>query len=169
MAQNVIIHGNTYSDVPRVEIPKSGSSGNAVFYDSSDASASASDILTGKTAYIGTGAVNGSMANNGSTSGTISTKAGTVSIPSGYTSGGTVQISSSEQAKIVTGNIKSGVTILGVSGKPTVVDTEISSGGATASTILSGSSAYVNGSLINGSASMPTISQDTTTKVLSIS
>jgi len=32
MAQNVIINGVTYSDVPEVQIPKSGG-GNATFYD----------------------------------------------------------------------------------------------------------------------------------------
>lgn len=46
----------------------------------------------------------------------ISTKAGTVSISEGYTVGGTVGISSTEQAKIIASNIKSGVTILGVTG-----------------------------------------------------
>lgn len=134
MAQNVVINGVTYQNVPEVDIPKSGS-GTAKFYDTSGADITSSDVLTGKTAFGPSGEVSGGMANNGSTSGTISTKAGTVSIPSGYTSGGTVSISSTEQNKIIAGNIKSGVTILGVS----------------------------------GSLSLPTISQDGTTKVLSIS
>ena len=57
------------------------------------------------------------MTNNGSVSGTISTKAGQYTIPSGYhDGGGKVQISSTEQTKITAGNIKSGVTILGVTG-----------------------------------------------------
>lgn len=134
MAQNVIINGVTYSNVPSVQIPKSGG-GTAEFFDTSSADATAADVLTGKKYYIGSGEATGSMANNGSTSGTISTKAGTVTIPAGYTSGGTVAISSTEQAKIIAGNIKSGVTILGQA----------------------------------GSLSMPTISQDSSTKVLSIS
>lgn len=134
MAQNVVINGVTYQNVPEVDIPKSGS-GTAKFYDTADGDISAGDVLTGKRGYGVNGVVDGSMANNGSTSGTISTKAGTVSIPSGYTSGGTVSISSTEQSKIVAGNIKSGVTILGVS----------------------------------GSLSLPSISQDGTTKILSIS
>ena len=89
MAQNVIINGVTYSDVPEVDIPKSGG-GTAKFYDTSGANAAAGDILSGKTAFGSSGSVSGSMANNGSTSGTIGTKAGTVTIPAGYTSGGTV-------------------------------------------------------------------------------
>lgn len=123
-----------YQNVPEVDIPKSGS-GTAKFYDTSSADITSADVLTGKTGFGSSGSVSGGMANNGSTSGTISTKAGTVSIPSGYTSGGTVSIDSTEQSKIMAGNIKSGVTILGVS----------------------------------GSLALPTISQDGTTKILSIS
>lgn len=134
MAQNVIINGVTYQNVPEVDIPKSGG-GTAKFYDTASADASGADLLTGKTAFGASGAVSGSMANNGSTGGTISTKAGTVTIPAGYTTGGTVAISSTEQAKIVASNIKSGVTLLGVA----------------------------------GSLALPSISQDSTTKVLSIS
>mgnify|MGYP003304210370 CR=1 FL=1 len=134
MAQNVIINGVTYQNVPEVDIPKS-TSGTAKFYDTASADITSADVLTGKTGYGANGEVSGGMANNGSTSGTISTKAGTVTIPSGYTSGGTVSISSTEQSKIVAGNIKSGVTLLGVA----------------------------------GSLTLPTISQDGTTKILSIS
>lgn len=134
MAQNVIINGVTYQSVPEVDIPKPGS-GTAKFYDTSGASFAAGDLLTGKTAFGASGSVGGSMADNGATGGTISTKAGTVTIPAGYTTGGTVAISSTEQAKIVASNIKSGVTILGQA----------------------------------GSLSLPTISQDSSTKVLSIS
>ena len=134
MAQNVIINGVTYQNVPEVDIPKSGG-GTAKFYDTASADVSGADLLTGKTAFGASGAVSGSLANNGGTGGTISTKAGTVTIPAGYTTGGTVAISSTEQAKIVASNIKSGVTLLGVA----------------------------------GSLALPSISQDSTTKILSIS
>lgn len=132
MAQNVIINGVTYSNVPEVDIPKSGG-GTAKFFDTSTADAVASNILSGKKAYNSTGEISGSMANNGDTSGVISTKAGTVSIPSGYTSGGTVSLSG--VTDLTSANLLSGKTVLGVS----------------------------------GSLTMPTISQDGTTKVLSIS
>lgn len=134
MAQNVVINGVTYQNVPEVDIPKSGG-GTAKFFDTAGASAAAADILTGKTAFGASGSVSGGMANNGSTSGTISTKAGTVTVPAGYTTGGTISIASAEQNKIVAGNIKSGVTILGVAGSLTI----------------------------------PSISQDGSTKILSIS
>lgn len=169
MAKNVVINGVQYSDVPQVEIPLQGGGGNAVFYDSSDASATQGDVLTGKTVYISGGKKTGSMANNGSTSGTISTKAGTVSIPAGYTSGGTVSIDSTEQAKIIAGNIKSGVTILGQAGGSNILDTTLASGAAGAANIVSGYSAFVNGAKVDGSATFPTVSQNATTKVLTIS
>lgn len=165
---NLIINGSVYNAVPEIDVPIQGG-GTAKFYDTADATADQGNILATKTAYIGGGKVTGNMANNGDTSGTISTKAGTVSIPAGYTSGGTVKISSAEQAKIIAANIKSGVSILGQAGSSMVVDTTISSSAAAASTIVSGKKAYVNGVLITGEASMPSISQDSTTHVLSIS
>lgn len=134
MAQNVIINGVTYSNVPEVDIPKSGG-GTAKFYDTAGANLTAADLLTGKTGFGANGSVSGSMADNGSTSGTISTKSGTVNIPAGYTSGGTVSLASAAVADLQAANILSGKTILGVA----------------------------------GSLAMVSVSQDSTTKVLSIS
>ena len=51
MAQNVIINGVTYQNVPEVNIPKSGG-GTAKFLDTGDANAVAGEILDGKTAYV---------------------------------------------------------------------------------------------------------------------
>ena len=82
MAQNVIINGVTYSNVPEVNIPKSGG-GTAVFTDTSDATlASGDEMLSGKTAY----------ADGTKYTGTIATKTGsdltasgdTVTVPAGY-------------------------------------------------------------------------------------
>ena len=166
MAKNVVINGVTYNSVPSVNIPQSGG-GTATFYDASPATAASGDILTGKTAYGASGAINGSMANNGDVSGTISTKAGTVMIPAGYTTGGITTIAGTEKDKIISGNIKSGVTILGVAGATAVVDT--SDATATASNISSGTTAYVNGVKLSGEMTAAVISQDSVTKVLSIS
>lgn len=132
MAQNVVINSVTYQNVPEVDIPKSGG-GTAKFFDTASADITAGDVLTGKTGFGSSGSVSGSMANNGSTSGTIGTKTGTVTIPAGYTSGGTVSLTNVSDC--VAGNILSGKSILGVS----------------------------------GSLSMPTITQNSTTKILSIS
>lgn len=85
--------------------------------NTSDATASASEILNTKTAYVAGAKVTGSMPNRGKQTGAISTKAQSVTISSGYHDGsGSVSISSTEQAKIVASNILSGVTILGVTG-----------------------------------------------------
>lgn len=85
--------------------------------DSSDATATAAEVLTGKTFAKGGSVLTGSMKNNGAVSGTISTKAGTYTVPQGYHDGsGKVAIASAEQAKIIATNIREGVTILGVTG-----------------------------------------------------
>lgn len=85
--------------------------------DTSDANATASQILSGATAYVQGSKVTGTMTNNGAVSGTISTKAQQYTVPAGYHDGsGKVQIASSEQSKIIAGNIKQGVQILGVTG-----------------------------------------------------
>ena len=72
-------------------------------------------------------------------------------------------------ADLVTGNIKSGVTIFGVAGATNVVDTTIASSAITSSQVLSGYKGYANGSLVEGTMTAATVSQDSSTKVLSIS
>lgn len=69
---------------------------------------------------------------NGAVSGTISEKAGAYTVPKGYHNGsGKVQIASAEQEKIVPGNIRSGVTVLGVSGTYTGEGTKLQEKSAT--------------------------------------
>lgn len=167
MAQSVKINGVTYDSVPKVEIPLSSGSGNAAYWDTTGATAAADNILTGKTAFGAAGSVTGTMANNGAVAGNISTVAGTYTVPAGYHNGkGTVSIAAAEQAKLISGNIKAGVTVLGVSGKTSVVDTADAT--AAAGTIISGKTAYVNGAKVTGNLKLVSVAQDSTTKVLTI-
>lgn len=85
--------------------------------DTSDATATAHEILDTKTAYVNGNKITGDMPNRGAVSGSISTVAGQYTIPSGYHDGsGSVEIDPIEQAKIIANNIKDGVEILGVTG-----------------------------------------------------
>ncbi len=85
--------------------------------DTTDATVAVAEMLTGKTAYARGSKITGTMPNNGAVAGTISTKTDTYTVPQGYHDGsGKVAISSAEQAKIIAGNIKSGISILGVTG-----------------------------------------------------
>lgn len=87
-----------------------------------DATATATDILIGKTAYANGSKITGNMANNGTLSSSLNC-GGSYTIPAGYTSGGTV-----------TANTLASQT----------------SATASAAQILTGQTAWVNGSKITG-------------------
>ena len=79
---------------------------------------SAGKLLKGVTAHDKTGAaITGTMPNKGAVSGSIATKDGQYTVPQGFHNGsGKVGIASTEKAKLIPGNIKSGVKVLGVTG-----------------------------------------------------
>lgn len=85
--------------------------------DASGATAKPSEILEGVKAAVGTEIVVGTMPNRGGVSGEIATRDGEYIIPQGAHDGsGKVGIAADEKAKLIPGNIKQGVTILGIEG-----------------------------------------------------
>lgn len=130
MAQNVIINGVTYQNVPEVNIPKVGG-GTAKFMDTDDATAAATDMLSGKTAYVNGTKLTGQIPSKAAQTYTPTTSDQTIAAGQ-YLSG--VQTVKGD-ANLLPVNIAQGVSIFGV----------------------------------QGSLSSPVISQDSTTKVLSIS
>ena len=108
-----VLKGSTFHD--KSGAPKTGT----CTYDSdtSKDTVAVSEILVGKTAHARGAKITGTMPNNGAVSGSIATKDGQYTIPQGFHDGrGKVGIANAEKAKLIPGNIKSGVKVLGVTG-----------------------------------------------------
>lgn len=85
--------------------------------DSTEGTAAVAEILAGKTAFARGTKLMGTMPNNGSVTGEIDTLVSDFTIPMGFHDGsGKVIVAETEAAKIIAGNIKAGVEILGVVG-----------------------------------------------------
>lgn len=85
--------------------------------DSTDATVAVAEMLAGKTAYARGQKLTGTMPNNGSKKGGITSKDDVYTIAQGYHDGsGEVSISDTEKAKLIPANIKTGVSVLGVEG-----------------------------------------------------
>lgn len=143
MAQNVVINGVTYQNVPEVDIPLSGG-GTAKFMDTSDANAAAGHMLSGKTAYVNGAKVTGNIASKSAASYNPSTSDQTINA-SQYLSGAQT-IRAVTVTNLTAANIANGVTVkIGCSADDDCVAS------------------------VTGSLSAAVISQDGTSKILSIS
>lgn len=220
MAKNVVIRDVTYQNVPKVEIPLSGSSGNAEFYDTSDATLdSGGKMLSGATAYANGTKYTGTIATKSASD--LTASGATVTVPAGYyasqqtksVSNGSATAPSTISGTSATVSTGSNTLTLtkSVSVTPVVTAGYVSSGTAAnssvsltasvttkaAATITPGTSSqeiaagtYLTGKQtiagdadlvasnivygkdifgVAGSVKVPVISQDGTTKVLSIS
>lgn len=130
MAQNVIINGVTYASVPEVNIPKSGG-GTARYMDTSDATATAEQMLNGATSYVNGSKVTGNIPTKAAATYTPTTSDQTIAAAQ-YLGG--AQIVKGD-VNLIAANIKAGVSIFN----------------------------------IDGTLALPSISQDGTTKILTIS
>ena len=143
MAQNVIINGVTYQNVPEVDIPLSGG-GTAKFMDTSDGDAASGDVLSGKTAYVNGTKVTGNITSKAAA--TYTPTAADQTIASGQYLSGNQTIEGIVVTNLSASNIANGVVVK--VGTATDDDSVVS---------------------VTGSLSAAVISQDGTTKVLSIS
>ena len=150
-----IIPENIKSGVKILDVTGTAS-GEGGGSDTSGDTVTASDLLAGVTAHDASGnQITGTMINRGQVIGSMSFANDVFAIAQGYHDGtGSVTIDSAEQSKIIPGNIKSGVSILGVTGDyegegGSGVDT--SGDTVTASNLRSGYTAHnANGEAITG-------------------
>lgn len=107
MAQNVVINGVVYSNVPSVEIPLSPGPGTAEFVDTSDATLdSGAKMLNGVTAYANGTKYTGFITTK--TSSDLSASGATVTAPAGY-------YASSASKSVASGSATAPSTISGTS------------------------------------------------------
>lgn len=220
MAKSVIINNVVYADVPAVDIPLSGSTGNATFVDTSDATlTSGGQMLDGYTAYADGVKITGSIETLDSSD--LTASGATVTAPAGYyasaasksvasgsatapatISGTSATVSTGTNTLTltktisVTPSVSAGYVSSGTAGNssvtltasvttkgattytPTTTNQTIASGTyLTGTQTIAGDANLVSGNIVagktifnvQGSATIPSITQDSTTKVLSIS
>lgn len=143
MAKNVKIRDVVYNSVPSVDIPQNGG-GTAKFYDTSTADAGTADVRNGKVFFGSSGESTGTMSEKAAA--TISPSTSAQTINAGQYLAGAQTIEAVTTSNLSASNIVAGVVVkVGT----TSDDDRIAS--------------------VTGTAQIPVISQDSTTKVLSIS
>ena len=160
MAKNITLLGASYPDVPAVVLPQTGG-GTATFTDVSGTTATAADALASVVFYGADGSqVTGTISSKAAA--TYNTKTSNQTIAAGQYLAGAQTIRAVKTSNISAENIKDGVTIkVGDSGSAgriknvtgTFTDASTATGtngAAAADQILSGYSAWVDGSEVVG-------------------
>ncbi len=108
LAQGITAHDKTGAQITGTSTKDS---------DTQDATAAVAEVLKGKTFYARGAKMTGTMPDQGAVTGAIEDKDGEYTVPMGFhDGGGKVGIAATEKVKLIPGNIKSGLTILGVEG-----------------------------------------------------
>jgi hypothetical protein len=128
--------GNIKSGIILFGVP-----GDSNIVDTSSGDALSAEILSGKKAWVDGSEITGTLTTQTPTHTTVNQPAGNY----------LAFDLSSVDTDLASGNLKSGITLFGVSGHSNVVDT--SSGDATAANILTGKKAWVDGNEITGTVS----------------
>ena len=144
MAQNIRIRNNTFDDVPALETPRSDGGGVVDFWDTSDATATAADVRNGVPFYGASGKGIGAMTEKAAA--TITPTGSAQTIAAGQYLTGAQTIEGVTTTNLTASNIVAGVTVK----VGTASDDD---------SVLS----------LQGTAQVPVISQDATTKIVSIS
>jgi hypothetical protein len=138
-----------------------GVSGDSNVVDTSSGDATATDILTGKKAWVDGSEITGTVSVGNDVTGSDGQK--TFNLPNGLYSGKTATANDTD---LTASNIKSGVNIFGVTGTYSNIGGNIqdtSSGDAVAADILSGKKGWVDGSEVTGTMSTQSLSDANTT------
>lgn len=144
MAQNVIINGVQYNQVDEVNIPLQGS-GTARFYDNSGANITSPDIRNGKKGGSDTGLITGTMTEKSAAAYNPSTSDQTITANQ-YLAGAQTIKAVTYSNTLAAANIANGVTVkVGCSDDDDCIVS------------------------VTGTLASPVVSQDPTTRILSIS
>lgn len=169
MAKNVLINGVTYANVPYVSIPLASGSGNAKFVDTDSGDAVAGDIRSGKKAWVDGNEVTGTKPVKSAKD--VSVSGENVSVPAGIYDTAVAKTVPTETKEATPSTAAQDITpSTGKLLKKVTVKAVDVTATATEATVPKGVTFFANSlTKKTGTATFPTVGQDSVTKVLTIS